>query len=319
MKSGRLSLLLLSHAAAAIVGFAAGIYVLPILTAPSSPDASALRSTAERAEFKGQFRRDLKDSDPLHWGEGTVSVGRKAISLQGRIAPGPDYKLYLSPQFVETEADFMRLKPQMVRVGDVKTSKISSSRCLPMSIQASSRQSWSGVSPSASSSRRPSTSDAGVANHRQSRRPDPLPLPAGRSHPPLPDFDSQEWPWRAARQRLHAPRPSRHPGQDRRRPSAGRGVRRAPAHGRDPLGYLGPGPSSAGLDPDPHPLAVRPRARQESIRPCRYHAQIHLYPRLPGQCAHGHSPLSWVRAIRNQDVVELFDLAAIGTEVLIRE
>ena len=41
--------------------------------------------------------------------------------LQGRIAPGPDYKLYLSREFVETEADFGRLKPKMVRVGDVKT------------------------------------------------------------------------------------------------------------------------------------------------------------------------------------------------------
>jgi hypothetical protein len=117
----RLPLLLLSHAAVALVGFAAGIYALPILTAPSSPELSALRSTAERAHYKGEFRRNLKDSDPLHWGEGAVSVARDAISLQGRIAPGPDYKLYLSPQFVETKADFIRLKPQMVRVGDVKT------------------------------------------------------------------------------------------------------------------------------------------------------------------------------------------------------
>jgi hypothetical protein len=37
------------------------------------------------------------------------------------LAPGPDYKLYLSPEFVETEADFERLKKQMVRVGDIKT------------------------------------------------------------------------------------------------------------------------------------------------------------------------------------------------------
>jgi hypothetical protein len=29
--------------------------------------------------------------------------------------------LYLSPEFVETEADFMRLKPTMLRVADVKT------------------------------------------------------------------------------------------------------------------------------------------------------------------------------------------------------
>lgn len=114
-------LLILSHAAVALAGFAAGIYVLPILTAPAAPEASLLRSAAERAQYKGQFRRDLKDSDPLHWGEGTVSIGRDTISLEGRIAPGPDYKLYLSPEFVETEADFARLKPQMVRVGDVKT------------------------------------------------------------------------------------------------------------------------------------------------------------------------------------------------------
>lgn len=39
----------------------------------------------------------------------------------GKLAPGPDYKLYLSPEFVETEADFNRLKSEMVRVGDVKT------------------------------------------------------------------------------------------------------------------------------------------------------------------------------------------------------
>lgn len=114
-------LLVVSHAAVALGGFAAGIYVLPILTAPSAPDASALQGAAEQAEYKGEFRRDLADSDPLHWGEGTVHVGRTAISLQGRISPGPDYKLYLSKEFVETEADFLRLKPRMARVGDVKT------------------------------------------------------------------------------------------------------------------------------------------------------------------------------------------------------
>ena len=41
--------------------------------------------------------------------------------MRGEIAPGPDYQLYLSPQFVETEADFVSLKPDMVRVGAVKT------------------------------------------------------------------------------------------------------------------------------------------------------------------------------------------------------
>ena len=74
-----------------------------------------------QAEYTAQFRKDLKDSDALHWGEGTVSVGPKSITLMGKLAPGPDYKLYLSPEFVETEADFNRLKTAMVRIGDVKT------------------------------------------------------------------------------------------------------------------------------------------------------------------------------------------------------
>ena len=73
------------------------------------------------AAYKGEFRRNLKDSDLLHWGEVTVMIGPTVIALIGRLAPGPDYKLYLSPEFVETEADFIRLKPRMARVGDVKT------------------------------------------------------------------------------------------------------------------------------------------------------------------------------------------------------
>jgi hypothetical protein len=114
-------LLAASHLFMLAVGFALGIYVLPILTAPDAPTAADVQALATKAAFTGQFRRDLKDSDALHWGEGTVSVGPRAIVLAGRLAPGPDYKLYLSPQFVETEADFARLKPTMVRVGDVKT------------------------------------------------------------------------------------------------------------------------------------------------------------------------------------------------------
>lgn len=114
-------LLLLTHGVALGAGFALGVYTLPILTAPAAPTVAEVTAAAAGALYKGEFRRDLKDSDALHWGEGTVSVGARAISLAGRVAPGPDYKLYLSPEFVETEADFARLKPGMVRVGDVKT------------------------------------------------------------------------------------------------------------------------------------------------------------------------------------------------------
>jgi hypothetical protein len=111
----------LSHSLFAFAGFAAGIYILPILTAPGAPSANEMATASAQAEFTGQFRRSLEGSDFLHWGEGTVSVGRNYISLQGKLSPGPDYKLYLSPEFIETETDFIRLKADMIQVGDVKT------------------------------------------------------------------------------------------------------------------------------------------------------------------------------------------------------
>jgi hypothetical protein len=117
----RALVLFLSHGLLLATGIAIGIYLLPILTAPPPPAAAAVAAGANDARYTAEFRRNLKDSDLLHWGEGTVSVGTRAIAFAGRLAPGPDYKLYLSPEFVETEADFARLKPRMARVGDVKT------------------------------------------------------------------------------------------------------------------------------------------------------------------------------------------------------
>ena len=114
-------LLIISHVAVGAIGFAGGIYMLPILIAPPAPAEAEVLEIASQAQFTSEFRRDLAGSDALHWGEGIVSVSRSAVSLMGKLAPGPDYKLYLSPEFVETEADFNRLKSEMVRVGDVRT------------------------------------------------------------------------------------------------------------------------------------------------------------------------------------------------------
>ena len=116
-------LLIVTHAIALAAGFALGVYLLPIIIAPPAPSSAELTAKMASARYTGTFRRKLKDSDALHWGEGKVSIGQDAIALEGELAPGPDYKLYLSPEFVETEADFRRLKTGMVRVGDVKTFK----------------------------------------------------------------------------------------------------------------------------------------------------------------------------------------------------
>jgi hypothetical protein len=117
----RALVLLATHAIALVIGFAAGVYILPILIAPPPPSAAEVQAATSAAEFKAQFRKELAGSDSLHWGEGEVTVGRQAIGLMGRVAPGPDYKLYLSPEFVETEDAFLRVKDRSVRIGDVKT------------------------------------------------------------------------------------------------------------------------------------------------------------------------------------------------------
>jgi hypothetical protein len=114
-------LLAASHGLALALGFALGIYLLPILTAPEAPGAAQVQAAAAGAQYSGAFRRDLKGSDPLHWGEGRVTVSASAVALAGRIAPGPAYRLYLVPRFVETKEDFLRVKDSSRAVGDIKT------------------------------------------------------------------------------------------------------------------------------------------------------------------------------------------------------
>ena len=116
-----LAILVVTHLMVGLAGISAGIYLLPILTAPPAPSVETVTAARGQAGFEAQFRRDLEGSDFLHWGEGTVYLGPRAISLHGKLGPGPDYKLYLSPEFVETEEAFEQLKPKMVRVGDVRT------------------------------------------------------------------------------------------------------------------------------------------------------------------------------------------------------
>lgn len=121
MKISTIIKLVISHAIIACIAFAAGIYTLPILSAPPAPSVAQINALSAQTLYRAEFKRDLKDSDALHWGEGQVSIGRRYISLIGELAPGPNYKLYLSNTFVETEADFKALKSTMVQVSDVNT------------------------------------------------------------------------------------------------------------------------------------------------------------------------------------------------------
>jgi hypothetical protein len=50
-----------------------------------------------------------------------VAISRERVAFTGKLAPGPDYKLYFAPEFVDTKEGFLRIKERSARAGDVKT------------------------------------------------------------------------------------------------------------------------------------------------------------------------------------------------------
>ena len=84
-------------AAGLVIGFALGVYFLPILTEEKGIDSAALAQLEASAEWSGTFTRALPGSDAFHWGEGTVRASDKRIWLEGKISPGLNYRLYLTP------------------------------------------------------------------------------------------------------------------------------------------------------------------------------------------------------------------------------
>lgn len=117
----RLLILAATHALALGLGVGLGVYLLPILTAPDGPSAQQVDEAMGKASYRSTFRRDLKGSDAVHWAEGKVSVSHDQIAFHGKMGPGPDYKLYLTREFVDTRGDFLRIKQDAQLIGDVKT------------------------------------------------------------------------------------------------------------------------------------------------------------------------------------------------------
>lgn len=122
MKNQKL-LFFFSHLFVLAVGFGLGVYLLPILTAPKSLEISKIDNLQKEALYKTQFVRDLRGSDLLHWGEAEVTISNQIITIKGSIAPGPDYKLYLTNEFVEHEDQFLDIKNDAKYIAEVKTFK----------------------------------------------------------------------------------------------------------------------------------------------------------------------------------------------------
>ena len=107
-------------------GFAVGTYTLPILTAESglsTTELVQLRANAEETMRTGDFSRQNPGSDFLHWGEGTIHVTDSRIWLDGEVAPGPDYRLYLTKTQVSSKQDFLAIKDSALQIAPIKAFK----------------------------------------------------------------------------------------------------------------------------------------------------------------------------------------------------
>lgn len=114
-------LLLLAILAAALgAGFALGVYALPVMIARAAPEASQVDAVSAAAIARGRFERDHPSSDWLHWGDGELWLSTTHVAFSGSMAPGPDYRLFLSPTAIGSAEDFLAHRSSMIEVGDVR-------------------------------------------------------------------------------------------------------------------------------------------------------------------------------------------------------
>ena len=105
------------------VGFALGVYFLPIIVASEGATEIQISTAKENTLASASFVKDLKGSDSMHWGEGELLIskedGQVYATLDGEVAPGPDYKIYLTSKFVDDKDSFLAIKEDSQKVSEV--------------------------------------------------------------------------------------------------------------------------------------------------------------------------------------------------------
>jgi len=112
--------LVASHLSLAGIGFAAGIYILPVLTAEKNSGVDEIKSVKQNARYFGKFEKNQVGSNAVHWAEGNLYINDREIAFEGSVAPGPDYKIYLTKTQANTKDEFMNIKEESLYIGDLK-------------------------------------------------------------------------------------------------------------------------------------------------------------------------------------------------------
>jgi hypothetical protein len=120
MKTKLKVFLLISHLTFLGAGTGLGIYLLPILTAQENASLNEINDVKKLAKYKGEFDRNQKGSDVFHWAEGELYVTDSEIAFKGQVAPGPDYKIYLTKAQAVDKNSFLEMKKEAVLIGELK-------------------------------------------------------------------------------------------------------------------------------------------------------------------------------------------------------
>ncbi|HEI9850648.1 TPA: DM13 domain-containing protein [Serratia marcescens] len=120
MKTKLKVFLLMSHLTFLGAGTGLGIYLLPILTAQENASLNEINDVKKLAKYKGEFNRNQKGSDVFHWAEGELYVTDSEIAFRGQVAPGPDYKIYLTKAQAVDKNSFLEMKKKAVLIGELK-------------------------------------------------------------------------------------------------------------------------------------------------------------------------------------------------------
>ena len=111
--------LALSYLVVFSLGIGLGIYILPILTAQPNAAESEVTRVEQQALYATHFSKDQSGSDALHWAEGKLYVAPHALAFEGEVAPGPDYKIYLTKEQANNAQEFLAMKDQAVLVSEL--------------------------------------------------------------------------------------------------------------------------------------------------------------------------------------------------------
>ena len=103
-----------------VIGFWLGVYFLSILIAEKDLDSESIAALSDSVLRRGTSVQGSPGSDDLQWGDGVVMVNTDRIWLGGKVALGPDYRLYLAPKYVETGPRFQAIMAQSLQIGPIR-------------------------------------------------------------------------------------------------------------------------------------------------------------------------------------------------------